>query len=635
MDTANCLRVISIVDAAKESVAANANVTCADPSICVAAPPNVWAQAPASFNGCTFNATSAKDVILSSYIVSTLEFTWFMQQQKSLFGAVGATADGVYLRTSVPQHTRAALTVPYSAGTGYTLIDSDSAGSPPNFGAIATLEAGELGAGAVFDFVAAARMPPAPLPIHLNCSGHCCVVLYQANATCTPVPVWNMDTFSHPGGAALVKGFFGPDGSQSGTVVQGWRSLNPSHTGADPESGVVFAGAKKDGEYMPSACGPPPPPPKGCTPSDLPPDRSGEMYECMQKDGDFALHWTFDKQAATVDIAGVLGGASWCEGCYVGVGFSSDGGMAGSDAVLGWEGQVPLWFALTTTASPASDSPFTAPARLVEQKDGTTTVRFARTLVGGRVPLHGTAANLLLWATGKVVSGKPQYHSAKSSFGVNLGGGAAGRLPIPKKAKLMLAHGVGMLLGWGALLPLGVVVARFYKPFGKQGIWFKVHRATQLVGTAVVLAAWVLALVSFGPPYGSTPRSEAHFVLGNIVMVCGLLQPLNAALRPAHGATWRKQWEALHKGAGYLSLLLSVPTILLGAMLLDQQAAKYFPGSLVGFLVAYVNVLFLVVVMAIVGIILARQPVANSPKPLAEPLLEAYTTAGPSNEPLS
>ena len=56
------------------------------------------------------------------------------------------------------------------------------------------------------------------------------------------------------------------------------------------------------------------------------------------------------------------------------------------------------------------------------------------------------------------------------------------------------------------------------------------------------------------------------------VMILGLLQPLNAFLRP-HApegeetkSNARFAWEILHKSTGWLAVLLAVPTIVLGTM---------------------------------------------------------------------
>ena len=68
-------------------------------------------------------------------------------------------------------------------------------------------------------------------------------------------------------------------------------------------------------------------------------------------------------------------------------------------------------------------------------------------------------------------------------------------------AKAKVLHGVLMLLGWGVLLPAGVLIARYLK--WKGSLWLKLHIGLQISGLAFGLAGLILALVQFGPFGGS------------------------------------------------------------------------------------------------------------------------------------
>merc|ERR1719464_1231602 len=69
-------------------------------------------------------------------------------------------------------------------------------------------------------------------------------------------------------------------------------------------------------------------------------------------------------------------------------------------------------------------------------------------------------------------------------------------------------------------------------------------------------------------------RNYQHGVLGMTTMILGLLQPINAVLRPhapengLEKSTGRKLWEYLHKGSGYLAIALTIPTIVFGTLIL-------------------------------------------------------------------
>ena len=66
-------------------------------------------------------------------------------------------------------------------------------------------------------------------------------------------------------------------------------------------------------------------------------------------------------------------------------------------------------------------------------------------------------------------------------------------------------------------------------------------------------------------------QAQAHGAMGLIVMILGLLQPLNAFFRPHNQpgeekSKHRQYWEYVHKGSGYFAIVLAVPTIFLGTL---------------------------------------------------------------------
>lgn len=151
--------------------------------------------------------------------------------------------------------------------------------------------------------------------------------------------------------------------------------------------------------------------------------------------------------------------------------------------------------------------------------------------------------------------------------------------------KMYLAHGSLMLIGWGLLIPMGSLFARFLK-HRPDSIWFKMHRTVQTVSLLFCIAGWIIALVNFDvfQPGNQGYNSYKHGVAGMVTMCLGLLQPLNAVLRPrapVEGSgivktKFRVVWEYFHKGTGYAALLLAVLTIGYGTVSLpdvDQQRA--------------------------------------------------------------
>lgn len=132
----------------------------------------------------------------------------------------------------------------------------------------------------------------------------------------------------------------------------------------------------------------------------------------------------------------------------------------------------------------------------------------------------------------------------------------------------VLAHGLSMLISLGFFVPLEIVTARFlhHRP---NALWFKIHLALQIVGMLFAIAGWAIALRNFnilesdvvtsGTSSSLERKAYVHAACGTTAMCLGLLQPLNALLRPnspAEGeekAKARYLWEILHKSMGYIA----------------------------------------------------------------------------------
>lgn len=145
---------------------------------------------------------------------------------------------------------------------------------------------------------------------------------------------------------------------------------------------------------------------------------------------------------------------------------------------------------------------------------------------------------------------------------------------------LFRMHGALMLSSWGALLPLGVAISLTGRH--REPLWFRLHVGCQMLGLALALAGWLLALTQFSVfSSGATGASFAHACMGCVVMSLGLLQPINAAIRPhkdksTAGRTARRAaWELWHKGSGYVAVLLSIFTIALGTRIISADNGAF------------------------------------------------------------
>jgi hypothetical protein len=143
-----------------------------------------------------------------------------------------------------------------------------------------------------------------------------------------------------------------------------------------------------------------------------------------------------------------------------------------------------------------------------------------------------------------------------------------------------------MVLGWAMLVPIGVMVARFFKivpgqPWPQEldnRLWWNMHRLCQYGACAVVCAGLVFILAA--PPVVAS--GGPHKTLGWIVLCLLALQVGSGLLRGTKGGPTqpapdgslngdhfdmsprRIAFEYVHKLVGYAAVVLSMITILSG-----------------------------------------------------------------------
>ena len=120
-----------------------------------------------------------------------------------------------------------------------------------------------------------------------------------------------------------------------------------------------------------------------------------------------------------------------------------------------------------------------------------------------------------------------------------------------------------MLAAWGFFLPTGALMPRLLRAHAP--LWFRLHIAFQIFGLAVALAGWCIALTQFKVfDEGAPDKPRIHGTIGMVVMSLGVLQPVNALMRPhkptpgENKSVLRTIWEVWHKGVGVSAIILSI-----------------------------------------------------------------------------
>ena len=229
---------------------------------------------------------------------------------------------------------------------------------------------------------------------------------------------------------------------------------------------------------------PPPPPPKPAGSHDASTIAGYDFMYAPPGAGDaYKLHWAVDDTQQAVKMAV---SAQRTAG-YLAVGFSTDGSMVGSTAVIGWIGSdgsasVQMYSLdgySSSSVTPVSPSPLSAVS--MTAADGTLTMQFTRPLASRRrlaSALDPAASEGFLWAYGGTAG--LAMHQKKGAFTIKLSGEAGGGVLVPPIAKQHLSHGILMLIGWGVLLPIGVTFPAALRDLMGDPTWYRLHRAFQV-----------------------------------------------------------------------------------------------------------------------------------------------------------
>jgi hypothetical protein len=150
-------------------------------------------------------------------------------------------------------------------------------------------------------------------------------------------------------------------------------------------------------------------------------------------------------------------------------------------------------------------------------------------------------------------------------------------------------HARLMALAWGVLLPVGALVARFYKVSPSQRWpqqldnprWWHAHRGLQYGGVALMTVG--VALVWNRGAVGAVGAARWHAWAGWVLFILGWVQVVGALVRGSKGGPTeptlrgdhydmtrrRRTFERLHKALGWLAVAGSALVLVLGLVAAD------------------------------------------------------------------
>ncbi|CAI9089329.1 OLC1v1023888C1 [Oldenlandia corymbosa var. corymbosa] len=137
-------------------------------------------------------------------------------------------------------------------------------------------------------------------------------------------------------------------------------------------------------------------------------------------------------------------------------------------------------------------------------------------------------------------------------------GSSSGGAGISSRMKMKYSHGFLNTIGWGILIPLGAIIARYVKLYpSADPAWFYLHIGCQ-VSAFLIGAVGFFTGISLGKKSPGITHT-AHMVIGSLIFGLATVQILAASfLRPKKDHKLRVYWNIGHYSVGYTILILGI-----------------------------------------------------------------------------
>ncbi|GLT57508.1 hypothetical protein SLA2020_304760 [Shorea laevis] len=167
---------------------------------------------------------------------------------------------------------------------------------------------------------------------------------------------------------------------------------------------------------------------------------------------------------------------------------------------------------------------------------------------------------------------------------LNLVNGRSRSIVGHHRRRLRKVHGILNIIGWGTFLPIGVIIARYFRiyPF-KNSWWFHLHVCCQTAGFVIGTIGWGIGL---GLGHSSRFYSfHVHRILAICIFAFTTLQLLAFRLIPAKQDEYRKHWNLYHHFLGYALIAIITVNIFQGIDILKPRNVGW-KRTYIGILVA-------------------------------------------------
>ncbi|KAI3856501.1 hypothetical protein MKW92_047953 [Papaver armeniacum] len=270
-------------------------------------------------------------------------------------------------------------------------------------------------------------------------------------------------------------------------------------------------------------------------------------------------------------VVNIILSAEYTNG-WVGIGFSKDGTMVGSSAMVGWISKLGRavikqyylrGYSKSEVIPNKGELPLTnIPPAIV--------VYGAKIYLAFQLKFDDRLSEqpvILAFGSATPIHSKLSKHDDKTTIRFDFSRGIqaassqnATAVKPPNIEKMKRSHGALALIGWGVMLPAGTMVARHYRHWVRK--WYYLHTFIQLIGFLIGLAAIVSGKVLYDRAH---INFAAHRGIGIFVFVLTILQVLAFFVLPDKDSKIRRYWNWYHHWFGRLILVMGVVNIGIGS----------------------------------------------------------------------
>ncbi|ELU05912.1 hypothetical protein CAPTEDRAFT_221980 [Capitella teleta] len=186
----------------------------------------------------------------------------------------------------------------------------------------------------------------------------------------------------------------------------------------------------------------------------------------------------------------------------------------------------------------------------------------------------------LIMASGPVDAGVIKYHAGfaagVSDAQVNVATSRDWIGGSPDKKILKKAHGSLMIAAWVVTAALGILSARYMKTawpdstIADLAVWFQIHRFCMVLTLLMNTIAFVIIFVDvkgWSKIEGTDNFQKAHPIIGVVISVLTVLNPIMALFRPGPTDSKRPMFNWFHWAVGSAAFVLAMINIYLGMLL--------------------------------------------------------------------